>query len=93
MLADHFIECEYKKLNEQDKRQVNKFVKYCHLDFPIEDSSHEEQQRYDILLGEFNSGNNSNEIKQELKKYVIYAMGDNKLPKYQAMQLIYELSL
>jgi len=93
MMNNHFIESEYKKLNEQDKRQVNKFVKYCHLDFPIEDSSQEEQLKYDVLLGEWNSGNDSIEIKKELKKYICYAMSDNRLPRYQAMNLLYELSL
>lgn len=93
IIADHFIESEYRKLNETDKRIVNKFVKYCHLDYPIEDTSQEEQEKYDILLGEYNSGNDSPQVKAELKKFVCMALADNKIPKYQGMHLLYELSL
>ena len=46
-----------------------------------------------MLLGEYQSGNDSPQVKKELKKYIVEALQENKIPKSQAMLLLYELSL
>jgi hypothetical protein len=45
------------------------------------------------LLGEYQAGNDSPQIKNGLKRYVLEAMGMNKIPRNQAMMLLYQLSL
>jgi len=64
------------------------------LDIDINDDSEKEFQRqFEIVRGEFESGNNSPQIKSTLKQYVIQALRENKIARNEAYLLLYELSL
>jgi hypothetical protein len=70
-------------------------VKALHLDhIPIQDDLDAQfQKEYEILLGEFNSGNDSPEVKKSLKRYVVEGLNEGKLNRHQAYFLLYQLSL
>ena len=77
-----------------DKRVVKRFINACKIDVDINtDLDKEFQQTFEILLGEYQGGNDSPQVKKELKKYVLEALQENKIPKSHAMLLLYELSL
>ena len=40
-----------------------------------------------------NAGSTSPEVLSQLKKYVLIALRENRIPKNEAFQLLYELSL
>ena len=73
---------------------MKRIIQVLKLDINIHDKEDEDfQKNYEILLGEFNAGNNSPQIKNGLKKYILEGIQENKIPKHQAMMLLYQLSL
>ena len=94
VMQDDYDERIFKLLSDDDKRVFKRFVKALHLDLSIQDDLDEKfQKEYEILLGEFNSGNDSPEVKKALKKYVIEGFNEGKLSRHQAYFLLYQLSL
>lgn len=84
----------FQMLTDNEKRVVKRFVSACKLDVEIDKNLDDEFQRnFEVLLGEYQSGNDSPQVKKELKKYIMEALQENKIPKSQAMLLLYELSL
>lgn len=81
-------------LSEMDKRCVKRFINACKLEIEVDTNLDKEfQQTFEILMGEYQGGNDSPQVKKELKKYILEALQENKIPKSQAMLLLYELSL
>jgi hypothetical protein len=81
-------------LNVSDKRLIKRFCKATKQEIDFKDSLDQEfQQRYEVLLGEFENGNNNPELKAELKRFVIEAIQENKIPRHQAYMILYQLSL
>ena len=95
VMKETYDERLFKILSEDDKRVFKRFVKALHLDnIPIQDDLDEQfQKEYEILLGEFNSGNNAPEVKKALKRYVVEGLNEGKLNRNQAYFLLYQLSL
>ena len=94
VLNDKYNERMYKMLPDDDKRAFKKFVKVLKL--PIDtydDLDKEYQKNYELLKGQFMSGNNSPEVKNALRKYIIEGMNEGKLNRSESMFLLYQLSL
>ena len=96
---NQFHRAKYDELGGNDKRLVKRIVKATKLDIDLgggkggRDKDDEEfQKQYDIVLGEYNSGNTSPAIKEKLKRFVVEAMNDGLVPKQQALYLLYQLS-
>ena len=83
----------YSKLEKSEQRIVNTFVKCVHLSYPIIDTNKEENNHFQVLLGEYRAGNSSIQLKTQIKKYIIMALSDGLIPRNQGYQLLYELSL
>ena len=85
----------FKKLNDTDKRIFKRFCSVCKINEIEIDDPYDEafQQRFEILKGEYLSGNSSPQNKNELKRYILEAHLSNKIPRSEAMMLLYEISL
>lgn len=93
-IDDKFDNRIFKKLNESDKRVFKRFCSVCKLDIEIDDPDDKLfQQRFEILKGQFLSGNSSIQNKNELKRYILEAYNTNKIPRNEAMLLLYQISL
>ena len=94
VIADNYNERVYHMLDDDDKRVFKKFVKVLKLPIDTHDDLDKEYQKnYELLKGQFMSGNNSPEIKNQLRKYIIEGMNDGKLNRSESMFLLYQLSL
>ena len=94
VIADNYNEKVYHMLDDDDKRVFKKFVKVLKLPIDTHDDLDKEYQKnYELLKGQFMSGNNSPEIKNQLRKYIIEGMNDGKLNRSESMFLLYQLSL
>ena len=94
VMKEEYNERIFKLLPDDDKRVFKRFVKALKLGLPTYDDLDAQFQReYEILLGEFNSGNDSPEIKKALKKYVVEVLNEGILNRHQAYFLLYQLSL
>ena len=84
----------FKLLSPEEKRDVKKFCKCVRIDVSINDPDEDEYQRqFEIVRGEYMSGNDSPEIKATLKRYILEALRDNKIAKSDGYNLLYSLSL
>ena len=94
VIANNYNEKVYQMLEDDDKRTFKKIVKVLKL--PIDtydDLDKEYQKNYELLKGQFMSGNNSPEVKNALRKYIVEGMNEGKLNRSEAMFLLYQLSL
>jgi hypothetical protein len=95
----HINDQFFKKLNEIDKRIVRRFIKATKLDSKstlgegLIGNDDEFRKRFEILRGEYNSGNDSQILKNELKQYTIQAYHEGSMSHRDAMMLLYQLSL
>ena len=81
-------------MGDEDKRLVKRFAKCVKMSLDLDDDLDKEfQKEYEILLGEYQSGNDSPEIKSKLKRFVVQAIQENLIPRHQAMMLLFQLSL
>jgi len=89
-----FNDSKFKSLNEGDRRLMKRVAKLTKMEIELScDDEDDFQRKYEILLGEYNSGNNSPIVKAELKKYVVEAMTEGLITRTQGLYLIYQLSM
>jgi len=82
----------YKLLDPMEKELVKQFIKVCKFSIDVDKNETEEFNRnYEILHGEYMSGNNSNEIKAKLKQYTIFGLKTGRLTKSEAMTTLVQL--
>ena len=94
VIANNYNEKVYNMLEDDDKRTFKKIVKVLKLPIDIYDNLDEEYQKnYELLKGQFLSGNNSPEVKAALRKYIVEGMNEGKLNRSESMFLLYQLSL
>ena len=94
VICDRYDDRLFKKLGEKDRRIFQRFVRAVKIDLNVKDDDDKlRQQRYEILVGEFQSGNNSPENKNELKKYIVEALAEGKISRSNAYLILYQLSL
>ena len=73
---------------------VRRFIKAVKLDINTTDDDEKEFQRqFEIVRGEYMSGNDSPQIKNTLKRYVLEALQENKIARNDGYNLLYSLSL
>ena len=61
----------YEALNAKEKQFLYDFFNACHIDAGIESESQDEYiKQYDVLLGEWENGNNNPKILNKLKVYI-----------------------
>jgi len=94
VLKEKYNERLFQQLNPNDKRVFKRFVKGVKLDIPINDDLEKQFQKdYQVLKGQFESGNDSPEIKNALKRFVLEGLAENRINKNEAHFLLYQLSL
>ena len=94
ILSDKFSVNLFNKLQPDEKRLISTFVrvmKIKNIDMKGFDDAY--QARYEVLLGEVNSGQDNPKIKQELKLYILRGIAESLIPKHQGQLMLYDLSL
>jgi hypothetical protein len=59
---------------------------------PEDNEENELKQKFQILLGEWNAGNNSPLLIKQLRKHIIYFTNKGKIPKQKSLSMLMELS-
>jgi len=96
VITNKFNNRIYNGLNETDKRLFNRFIETVKLtdSIPIDNTLDDNfQKNYQVLIGEFQSGNNSPEIKDALKRFVVEGLGMGIINRSESLFLLYQLSL
>ena len=93
IIEDNFEKRLFEKLSEDEKRIVKRFVQVFNLDIDVSDKMDEEyRKQFEIVLGQFQSGNNNPAIKTKLKQYITESMESGFLPRRQCFKLLFELA-
>lgn len=93
-ISDRYNKKVYSSLSPSDKRIFQKFIKYFGFNIHLEQDNEEKEfiNRYQILRGSYLSGNDSEEIKRELKKYVRLGLANGTVSQKDSFSLLYELA-
>jgi len=57
----------------------------------LSDSNGEFNNRFQIVLGQWSAGNNSDHLRNELKQYIIHAMKINLISRTLGTQMLIEM--
>jgi len=80
-------------LDTEERRTIKRLISVLKLDLNIDDDDREFQRQFDICRGEYLSGNDSPQLKATLKRYILQAIQENKIPRNEGMTLLFNLSL
>ena len=93
IINDKFEKRLYEKLDMNEKRLVKRIVDSLKLDLDTSSMEEEEYVRqYEVVLGQWKSGNNNPQIKNKLKQYIMESMESGMLPRREAFKLLFELA-
>ena len=80
-------------VSKSELKLFKRFAKILNIEFNSSSNDDEDDdKKFKILLGEYASGNDSEIVRKELKKYVLRALQEGKLSKNVAYQYLIELS-
>ena len=77
IINDKFEKRLYEKLDMNEKRLVKRIV---------------DSLKFDVVLGEFRSGNTNSLIKNKLKQYIMESMESGMIPRRECFKLLFELA-
>lgn len=93
ILTEKFNQNDYDALDIHDKRIVVTLSRLIGFDKLHDDTLANFQQRYEILCGQIEAGNNSIILRNELKKFILGGIQAGLLPQAEGYKAIVELSL
>ena len=92
IVEDKYNSKLFEKLLTDDQRIVSNFVRTLKIrDIDMDEFDKRYQHEYELLLGEVNSGNSNDKIKQQLKQYILRGISENLIPRTQGLNQILNL--
>ena len=94
IISDRFNIKVYNQLNDHNKQVVSNFVRYFKYDIGVDNSNenNEFNKQFQILIGSYYAGNDSPEVKNQLKRYIRKAMSESLITTKEGLNLLYELN-
>jgi hypothetical protein len=86
-------EKEYHELTENEKHLIRTILNMLEKSHLIKNKDEEFNEKFQILLGSYNAGNNSEILKNQLRQYILHAIKLNLIPRNVGHQILLELSL
>jgi hypothetical protein len=84
---------EYDDLTENEKHLIRTILNMLEKSHLIKNKDEKFNERFQILLGSYNAGNNSEILKNQLKQYILHGMKLGIIPRNVGHQMLLELSL
>jgi hypothetical protein len=84
---------EYDTLSDSERHLIRTILNMLEKSHLIKNKDEEFNEKFQILLGSYNAGNNSEILKNQLKQYILHAMKLNIIPRNTGHQMLLELSL
>ena len=89
---DEINEKKYKELNTNDKLSLINFMNACHLDYE-KYSIDDKNQIFKIMVGEIKAGNNSVQLKDNLKQFLIDSVIQKNITYNEAENILRTLKI
>jgi hypothetical protein len=90
---DKLKEDHYHKLTPQEQNTINKILYMLDKTHFISNTQQQFNNKFQILLGEWQAGNNSEFVRNELKQYILHAMNINLITRNLGQKMLLELTL
>ena len=90
---DKMNEKEYDDLTDNERHLIRTILNMLEKSHLIKNQDQEFNEKFQILLGSYNAGNNSEILKNQLKQYILHAIKLNIIPRNTGHQMLLELSL
>jgi transcription initiation factor IIE alpha subunit len=90
---DNMDEKEYHNLTENEKHLIRTVLSMLEKSHLIKNKDETFNQKFQILLGSYNAGNNSEILKNQLRQYIIHAMKLKIISRNTGNAMLLELSL
>ena len=82
----------FEKLMTDDQRIVSHFVRTLKIkDIDMDSFDKKYQHEYELLLGQVNSGNSNEKVKQQLKQYILRGISEGLIPRAHGLNQILHL--
>ena len=88
---DTMNEKEYHVLTEQEKHLIRTILNMLDKSHLLSNADEEFNERFQILLSEYNAGNNSEILRNQIKQYILHAMKLNMISRQAGQQMIIEM--
>jgi hypothetical protein len=83
----------FDSLGEEEKKHFLKLAKAAGLGkLPFSVQPDSESKRFQILVGEWEAGNDNVKMIDELRKMLCRFIDDGRIPKKKGLQMLYDLS-
>jgi len=90
---DNMNQKEYHVLTEHEKHLIRTILNMLEKPHLLGSTDEQFNDKFQILLGEYNAGNNSEQLRSQLKQYIIHAMKLNLIPRNAGNSMLLEMSL
>ena len=90
---DKMDEKEYHTLSQNEQHLIRTILNMLEKSHLIKNKDQEINEKFQILLGSYNAGNNSEILKTQLRQYILHAMKLNLIPRNTGNAMLIELSL
>ena len=90
---DKLKEDHYHKLTPQEQNTINKILYMLDKTHFISNTQEQFNNKFQILLGEWQAGNNSEFVRHELKQYILHARNINLITRNLGQKMLLELTL
>jgi hypothetical protein len=82
---------EYHVLTEQEKHLIRTILNMLDKSHLLSNADEAFNERFQILLSEYNAGNNSEILRNQIKQYILHAMKLNMISRQAGQQMIIEM--
>jgi Trm5-related predicted tRNA methylase len=90
---DDMNQNEYHVLTEQEKHLIRTILNMLDKSHLLSNADEEFNERFQILLSEYNAENNSEILRNQIKQYIVHAMKLHLLPRNTGNNMLLEMSL
>jgi hypothetical protein len=88
---DDMNQNEYHVLTEQEKHLIRTILNMLDKSHLLSNADEAFNERFQILLSEYNAGNNSEILRNQIKQYILHAMKLNMIGRQAGQQMIIEM--
>ena len=90
---DSLNEKDYHVLTEHEKHLIRTILNMLEKSHLLSNADEQFNNKFQILLGQWNAGNNSEMLRNQLKQYIIHAMKLGIIPRNTGNAMLLEMSL
>ena len=90
---DYIDTSDYHQITEHEQHLIRTILHMLDRSHLIGSANDQFNDKFQILLGSYNAGNNSEQLRSQLKQYIIQAMKLNMITRTTGQQMLLEMCI